>query len=402
MNSATGSLFEPGRIGPITTRNRFIKAATFEGRAPGGAVTTDLIEFHRAVAAGGVGVSTVAYLAVAPDGRTHADQVVLTPNMVGPLRRVTEAITGEGAVAAAQIGHAGPVANAKSNRAPAYGPNKKFHPLSLRFIREATHDDLRRIIQNYRDAAAVAEEAGFRILEVHTGHHYLLSAFHSPFLNHRTDAYGGALENRARLMREVLQAVRESVSSEVAITAKLNMTDGVRKGLTIEDSLATMKLLEADGTIDGVELTAGSSFASPMYLFKGPAPLNDFRKTLPWFLRGGFRVFGGQFMRSTEYHDGYFLDMAAQYCAETKLPVIALGGMSSLEAVHDAMARGFAFVAMGRALLAEPDLVSRWQQGAARRGRCTHCNLCIPTIYTGTRCLEFAVPSHTITGSLPD
>lgn len=119
----------------------------------------------------------------------------------------------------------------------------------MRFIREATHEDLRRIIQNYRDGAKVAEEAGFRILEVHTGHHYLLSAFHSPFLNHRTDAYGGALENRARLMREVLHAVRESVTAKITITAKLNMTDGVRKGLTIEDSLTTMKLLESSRTI---------------------------------------------------------------------------------------------------------------------------------------------------------
>ena len=325
MTGPAQSPFEPGRIGTVTTRNRFIKAATFEGRAPEGKVTKDLVEFHRALAAGGVGVSTVAYLAVAPDGRTHADQIVLSREMVEPLRHVTEAIVGEGAVPAAQIGHAGPVANAKSNGAPAYGPNKKFHPLSLRFIREATPDDLRRIIQNYRDGAKVAEDAGFRILEVHTGHHYLLSAFHSPFMNHRTDSYGGALENRARLMREVLHAVRDSVSSEVAITAKLNMTDGVRKGLTIEDSIATIKMLEVDGTIDAVELTAGSSFASPMYLFKGPAPLNDFRKTLPWFLRGGFRVFGGQFMRSTEYHDSYFLDMAAKYLAETKLPIIALG-----------------------------------------------------------------------------
>ncbi|MGB2757401.1 MAG: NADH:flavin oxidoreductase, partial [Acidimicrobiia bacterium] len=381
---------------------RFIKAATFEGRTPGGRVTNDLIEFHRATSAGGVGVSTVAYLAVAPDGRTDRNVIVLRPSMVPELTRITEAIAAHGAVPAAQIGHAGPVANAKSNGVPAYGPRRQFHPLSLKFIRAATRDDLRRIVENYRDAARVATDSGFKILEVHGGHHYLLSAFLSPFMNRRDDDYGGALPNRVRLMREVFTAVRDAVDPSVAITVKLNMTDGVKGGLTMEDSIATMKMLETDGTIDAIELTAGSSFASPMYLFKGPAPLREFGRTLPWFLRPGFRLVGGKFMRDSEYHDGYFLDMASNYLTETKLPVIALGGVSSIESVNDAIARGFSFVAMGRALLAEPDLIDRWKRGDGARARCTHCNLCIPTIYTGTRCLEFDVPSHTITDSLPD
>lgn len=396
------SPFSPGMIGPVSVRNRFIKAATFEGRSSDGEVSDDLIEFHRATAAGGVGVVTVAYLAVAPEGRTDKNVIVLTSDKIARLQELTSAIAAEGAVPAAQIGHAGPVANAASNGVPAYGPRKLFHPLSLRFIRAATEDDLQRIVQEYARGAAVAAEAGFRVLEVHAGHHYLLSSFLSPFMNHRTDRYGGELANRARLAREVFHAVRNAIPADAAITVKLNMTDGIAAGTTLEDSRATLAMLESDGTVDAAELTAGSSFAAPMYLFKGPAPLKAFGATLPWFLRPGFKIFGSKFFRASPYRDGYFMESARTFLESANVPLIALGGMSSLPTVNAAIDDGFSFVALGRPLLAEPDLINRWAAGNTARARCTHCNLCIPTIYSGTRCVEFQVPSNTISGSSPD
>ena len=109
------ALFEPARLGPLQLRNRTVKAATFEGRSPGGVVTDDLIEFHRTMASGGVAMTTVAYLAVAPEGRTDDGCVVLNDAAVPGLRRLADAVHAEGALVAGQIGHAGPVANAVSN-----------------------------------------------------------------------------------------------------------------------------------------------------------------------------------------------------------------------------------------------------------------------------------------------
>ena len=183
--------FAEARLGPVTLRNRIIKAATFEGVMPEALVTPELIEYHRAAAAGGAGMSTVAYLAVAPEGRTHAECIWLRPEAVPGLRRLTDAIHAEGAAAGAQIGHAGPVANSRSNRAPSIAPTRRFNPLAMRVIRSATDADIARVTNDYARAARLAADSGFDAIEIHLGHNYLLSAFLSPGLNKRTDSWGG-------------------------------------------------------------------------------------------------------------------------------------------------------------------------------------------------------------------
>ena len=120
---AVPQVFSPATLGPLTLRNRIIKAATFEGVMPGGQVSDQLVDFHRRVAAGGAAMSTVAYLAVSPEGRTDRHCLLLDEATVPGLRRLTDAVHAEGAAAAAQIGHAGPVANARSNGAPALSPS---------------------------------------------------------------------------------------------------------------------------------------------------------------------------------------------------------------------------------------------------------------------------------------
>ena len=147
------NLFEPTELGPLTLRNRVIKAATFEGASPDGLVTDRLIEFHRAVAAGGAAMSTVAYLSIAPEGRTDAGCILLQPGASEGLRQLTDAIHAEGALASAQIGHAGPVANAASNRAKSITPARMFNPLGLRFSRAATEQDIARITEDYARGA---------------------------------------------------------------------------------------------------------------------------------------------------------------------------------------------------------------------------------------------------------
>ena len=199
--------FAPAQLGPIMLRNRIIKAATFEGRTPDALVTDALIDFHRAVAAGGVGMTTVAYCAVSPEGRTHRRQIWLRPEAVPGLRRLTDAIHAEGAAVSAQIGHAGPVANATSNRLLALGPSKRVSPLG--YVRAATEADLSRIVSAHASAALLAAESGFDAVEIHCGHNYLISAFLSPRLNKRNDRYGGSLDNRARLAVDVARARSE-------------------------------------------------------------------------------------------------------------------------------------------------------------------------------------------------
>ena len=392
-------MFSPAKLGPVTLRNRIIKAATFEGRTPQALVTDDLIAFHRAMAAGGVGMTTVAYCAVSPGGRTDGKQLWMRPEALPGLRRLTEAVHAEGAAISAQIGHAGPVADARSNRATALAPVRFFNPIGMRFARHATDADIAEVIAAHARATRLAIDAGFDAVEIHLGHNYLASSFLSPLINRRTDSFGGSLENRARVARGIVAAVRAEVERDarpaVAVTAKLNMADGVRGGIAIEESLQTARWLADDGGLDALELTAGSSLLNPMYLFRGGAPLKEFAGAFRPPLRWGIRMTGTKFLRPYPYRDTYLMDDAMEFRRELTLPLILLGGVTDRAAMDAAMSAGFDFVAMGRALLAEPDLINRIRaDGPAHsvRSLCDHCNKCMPTIYTRTRCVVTGGP----------
>ncbi len=394
--AVVGDVFSPARLGPITLRNRIIKAATFEARTPGGLVSDDLIAFHRAMAAGGVGMTTVAYCAVSPGGRTDGAALWMRPEAVPGLRRLTDAVHAEGAAISAQIGHAGPVANARSNNAPALAPVKFFNPLSMRFARHATKADIDGVIAAHARAVRYAIEAGFDAVEIHLGHNYLASAFLSPLVNRRSDEFGGSLENRARVARGIIRAVRQEVERDghgsIAVTAKLNMADGVRGGISIEESLQTARWLQDDGGVDALELTAGSSLVNPMYLFRGDAPIKEFSAAFKPPLRWGMRMTGTKFLREYPYRDAFLMRDAEQFRRELTMPLILLGGITNRTTMDDAMAAGFDFVAMGRALLAEPDLINRIRADGSVRSICDHCNKCMPTIYTRTHCVVTGGP----------
>ncbi|MFC0314326.1 NADH:flavin oxidoreductase [Gordonia phosphorivorans] len=398
--------FAPAQLGPLTLRNRLIKCATFEGMTPDAVVTDDLIEFHREHAAGGVAISTVAYCAISPEGRTDRHQIWMRDEAVPGLRRLTDAIHSEGALAAAQLGHAGAVANSVSNRAKALGPGAIPAPMGMSLTKKVTADDVPALLEKFATAAKIAVDSGFDALEIHCGHNYLISSFLSPLLNHRRDEYGGSLVNRARLAREVLETVRNAVGSDVAVWAKLNMFDGVGKpgtgrgpkpwrGFNLDEACETARMFESDGFLDAIEPTAGSSLLNPMYLFHGEPPRAEFAAAFQGVMRTGLKVGGPIFLKHYPYHDAYLLPLARELRKSVKMPVILLGGITDRASMDLALNEGFDFVAMGRALLREPDLPRRVEADPSTASRCVHCNLCMPTIYTSTRC-----PIRT--GEVPD
>jgi len=193
--------------------------------ADNGLVSDRLVEFHRAIAAGGVAMTTLAYLAVSEEGRGAPNEIVVRPEAAPGLQHLADAVHAEGALVSAQIGHAGPVAAATGGRA--LTPSRLFSPVSMGFTRAATQFDIQRVIENFAASAAIVRDAGFDAVEVHLGHGYLLSSFLSPDTNRRKDEWGGSLAARAELPRRVLSAVREAVGPHCAVLAKLNMNDVV-------------------------------------------------------------------------------------------------------------------------------------------------------------------------------
>ena len=271
--------FEVATLGPLTLRNRIIKAATFEGVMPRGAVSQELIDFHVGVARGGAALTTVAYCAVSMGGRVSRDTMVMTEAITGDLQRLTDAVHAEGALISAQLGHAGLVAQAHSKKFPSLAPSSRFSAPAMGLVKAATARDLDGVVADFERAARVAIDAGFDALEIHLGHNYLLSSFFSPNLNRRRDHLGGSIENRSTFPRRVIDAVRNVAGDRVAVLAKFNMADGVEGGLWLEESLQFAALLEADGLLDAIELTGGSSLLNGMYYFRGDVPLKEFAAT---------------------------------------------------------------------------------------------------------------------------
>jgi 2,4-dienoyl-CoA reductase-like NADH-dependent reductase (Old Yellow Enzyme family) len=158
-------------------------------------------------------------------------------------------------------------------------------------------------------------------------------------------------------------------------------------GLWLDESVQVARMLESDGHLDALELTGGSSLSNPMYLFRGEAPLEEFAATLPSPMKAGFRLIGKRFMPSYPFEEAFFLPYARQFRDALSMPLILLGGINRLDTIERAIALGFSFVAMGRALLREPDLINKMQKGSSTEALCIHCNKCMPTIYSRTRCV---------------
>jgi 2,4-dienoyl-CoA reductase-like NADH-dependent reductase (Old Yellow Enzyme family) len=371
----------------LTLRNRIIKAATFEGVMPRGAVTQELIDFHVAVAKGGVAMTTLAYCSVSMGGRVSADTMVFTPALVGDLTRLTTAVHAEGALVSAQLGHAGLVAQSQSKRHPSLAPSTRFSAPAMGLVRGATRARLDEVVADFERAAQVAIDAGFDAIEIHLGHNYLLSSFLSPNLNRRRDDLGGSIENRSRFPRRVVEAVRKVADGKVAVVAKFNMADGVPKGLWLDESLPLAQLLAADGTLDALELTGGSSLLNGMYFFRGEVPMREFAAAQGPIVGLGVRAFGRRILPELPFEEAFFLPFARQFREALDLPLILLGGINELATIDDALGEGFEFVAMARALLRQPDLVNRFAEQSQTAGLCVHCNKCMPTIYSGTRCV---------------
>ena len=383
----------PASLGPLRLRNRIIKTATYEGMTPHGAPSPALVRHHVELARGGVGMTTVAYCAVSPNGRTFAEQMWMREEIVPALAGLAAAVHAEGAAVSLQLGHCGYFSrNTELPGRRSLGPSRLLNEYGLLagvpFSREMTSEDLAATAGDFAAAAERARRAGFDAVEVHLGHGYLLSQFLSPATNRRKDRYGGSLENRLRFPLEVLAAVRARIGRDVAVIVKTNLRDGFRGGLELDEAVEVCEALERAG-VDAIELTGGFTSRTPFYLFRGKAPIKEMIEVEKSRLqRFALRWFGRSVIRDYPFEELYFLPLARRVRERVRLPLVLLGGCLSSENLETAMREGFDFVAMGRALIADPDLVERMADGRAERSRCNSCNKCVAEMDRGgVRCV---------------
>jgi 2,4-dienoyl-CoA reductase-like NADH-dependent reductase (Old Yellow Enzyme family) len=383
---------EPWPLGPLRLRNRFIKSATNEGMAPGGVPTQALVRHHRAMAAGGVGLTTVAYCAVSPDGRTFPDQVVLDDATVKHLRALTDAVHAAGGAASAQLTHGGAFnfLPSLSTKYP-FSASGGFNPagaLSGRLFKtQMTRADMDRMTADFVAAARTAQRAGFDAVELHMGHGYLLSQFLSPVYNRRRDEYGGSAEARARYPAEVLRAVLDAVGGSMAVTCKVSMYAGHAGGGTVEDSVAQCRVL-ANAGAHLIVLSSGMNVETPWHIFGSPMPPSAMAGQGSRLMAMAAKILEWR-QPKLAFRELYNLDAARRIRAAVSAPLAYLGGAKSVAGIEQAMREGFDAVVMGRALIHQSDLVRAFAEGRLADSGCTACNECIATMYrpSGTRCV---------------
>ncbi|KAI9005591.1 hypothetical protein DFJ74DRAFT_691323 [Hyaloraphidium curvatum] len=388
-------LFEPVQIGPITLRNRTIRAAAFEGAAQGHDASQRLADYHESVARGGVGMTTVAYAAVHRSGLAFPHQLWMRPEAVPGLRSLTDKVHAAGALASVQLGHCGNMAAdpAVSGLRRALAPSSGFNLYGPTYAREMTTEEIAEIVRSFGEATKLAQEAGFDAVECHCGHGYLVSQFLSPYTNKRTDEYGGSLQNRMRFMREVIAAVRAAAEDRTAVLVKMNLRDGFEGGMELDEAIEVAKALETAG-VDALILSGGFVSRSPMFVMRGPMPVEVMAAMMPSRVFGGLlNIFGSWLIQPVPYEDLYFLEDAKAVRAAVSLPLVYVGGVSSRKSADTALAAGFDAVAIARALIREPDFVDRMRReeeaGEDSGSRCTHCNYCAARIYNGTMSCHF-------------
>lgn len=377
-------IFQEAHIGPLTLRNRTIRSAAFESMCPGHEPSQMLYDYHTSVARGGVGMTTVAYAAVEESGLSFDRQLVMRPEIIPGLRRLTEGIHKEGAAAGIQLGHCGNMSHKEICGCIPVGASTGFNLYSPTLVRGLRRDELPALAKNFGRAVNLAREAGFDSVEIHCGHGYLIDQFLNTYFNRRRDEYGGSLENRMRFMTMCMEEVMKAAGNDMAVVAKMNMRDGLKRpGTTIEESIEIAKRLQQLGT-HAIVLSGGLVSATPMYVMRGEMPIHTMTHYMDkaW-LKYGVRACGKMMVPTVPYQEAFFLEDALRFRqAMPDMKFIYVGGLVAGDKINEVLSHGFEAVQMARSLLNEPDFVNRLKENPHHRCGCRHSNYCIARMYS--------------------
>ncbi|MEP3562666.1 MAG: FAD-dependent oxidoreductase [Marinobacter sp.] len=377
-------LLSPGKLGPLELRNRIILSPMGDNFSDeNGFCTEQMQAYYEARAAGGAGLIIMGVVSIAfPHGTAEPFQCAISDDKYIPgLAKLAERVHKHGAKVAMQIQHAGKVSArdlaegrdlwvpsmprmVKNNIMSSLTPEElnKFISSQRRdnqpTIRVMDKDDIAQMIEWFAAAAERAEKAGFDGVEIHAAHNYIIAGFLSPYHNQRDDEYGGPLENRARLLREVIQAVRARVSPDFGVWIRLDAyelhTEG---GIDLEEAKKIAKIAEQEG-VHAVAVSAYSTIKTGTAFTEAPLVQKP----------------------------AGFLDWAADMRSAIDIPVIGLGRIEP-EVGDKAISDGQCdFIAMGRKLLADPELPNKLAAGKADTIRpCIYCYVCVSQIFVNER-----------------
>jgi len=395
---AESILFTPCQIGPVTLRNRTIRSAAFENMCYQNKPSKDLFDYHLSVAKGGIGMTTVAYASVNRSGVSFAGQLWMREEIIPELKKMTDALHNEGAKVSIQLGHCGNMTHSYTCGQIPVGASGGINLYSPTIVRKLKEKEIYKLVEDFGKAVNLARKAGFDCVEIHAGHGYLISQFLSPYTNRRKDKFGGSLENRMRFMNLVMKEVMTAAADDMAVVVKINMFDGFKSGMQLDDCIKVARELEKSG-VHALVLSAGFVSKAPMHVMRGSMPYKTLTHYMNpwkfWWLKIGIRMFGKILIPSVPFQEAYFLEYAKKFKQELSIPLIYVGGLISKSKIEEVLNEGFVAVQMARALINDPGFVNKMKEGV-ERSNCKHSNYCIGRMYT----LE--MKCHTCIDNLPE
>jgi len=360
-------LFTPVRIGMVSVPNRFVRSATHDFMAgEDGSITDRNVALFSRLAEGEVGLIITGHAYVSPAGKAGPRQIgVHEDRMVEGLSRIPRAVHHFPTRIFLQIAHAGRQTKEKICGCVPVAPSAVYEPVFKLTPRAMTNAEVKATVKDFVQGGRRAKEAGFDGVQLHVAHGYLLSSFISPHTNRRQDEYGGSLLNRLRIVREVLHGLKSLTGPDFPVIAKLNSSDFLQQGLSVEDSIEMARVLEADG-LDGLEVSGGTSEAGLGSVWKGLRPLEE---------------------------EGYFVDSASRIKAALNIPVFGLGGFRTFAVMERAVEqRKVDLISLSRPLIREPGLVKKFRLEEAQKSDCISCNKCFNP--RGIQCGDLAIANR--------
>jgi len=380
---ASYKLFQPGKIGKMQLKNRIVRSAAFEGSGVDGYVTDDMIRMHRDYALGGVGLSLTGYMSVMAYGKKGSHVCASDDKYIPGLTKLAKAVhdADKDCKLGAEIGHDGTakpiVGQGKEGPAVYTNPSGGVWPGRItpsgigrdgKVDPEAhilTIAEIERFCTDMGDATRRLRDAGFDCVEIHGGHGYLINTFISPYSNRRTDKYGGSLENRTRIVAEMVAKMRDKVGKDFPILIKLNCDDGAYdNGMPGEiniDSFPDLVKACMKAGCDAIDITGGEKMGDPMR------------------------------MGISDPKDQSFYEKFSDRLPEDATVILGCGNRH-VDVLERIIGKGKVdFFSIARPLFREPDLAKRWLEGrGSPQADCINSNLCFQKVTregTPTRCV---------------
>ena len=364
-------LFDKIKINKLQLNNRFLMSAAASWKATEkGDIADNQYLIHYDIAKGGTSLIINGGVAVHLSGRRSAKSAIFdTDERIPSFKLFSEKIHEGGALAAFQVTHSGMWA------AP-YQLEIGGKPFAASYIihdslckyksdkREdcpATEEQIKEVISAYGDSAERAKRAGFDAVEIHAAHDSMLAQFLSPYTNKRDDNWGGSVENRCRIHREILVDIRKKAGKDFPVIMKLGVAESLEGGLTLEDGIKAAKLVADTGNVDALEISQGLS-----------ASMEDFNQTS---IKMGI---------VKPEQEAYYRDWAKKVkeAVGDSVLVIMQGGMRSFTLMEEVVKNGEAdLISMCRPYIRETALINRWKSGDHKKATCISCNKCVFTMY---------------------